>query len=183
MKSATCFVVETSQIGRTLVSCGRLGTDELAPSSRRGAEISLLVATNSLFLITGNLSLRLRNRLGIFTFDMSAEPIPGGFPCTFQADQGIAPETSSPHTPPTAIQAAPAETVSNYPDSVREVPAIPRGFGDVGLANPNQRLNVSRTLGSVACAYLCCQVRWFGFALGCPMTVHLSQTSLRRPGP
>ena len=38
------------------------------------------------------------------------------------------PETSSPQTPPTAIESAEAETPPMHPEVVREIAAIPRGF-------------------------------------------------------
>jgi hypothetical protein len=62
IKSVTCLVVGTSQIGRTLISRSCSGADCLALSP---PAISLLVEINSLFLLTGNLTLRLRKRVGI----------------------------------------------------------------------------------------------------------------------
>ncbi len=53
------------------------------------ARISLLVGMSSLFLITGNLSLRLRKGFGISVLDPPAEAGFEGFPCTFPAEQGF----------------------------------------------------------------------------------------------
>jgi hypothetical protein len=53
------------------------------------ARISLLIETNSLFLITGNPSLRLRKRLEISVLVTPGEPNRGEFPCIFPGDQGI----------------------------------------------------------------------------------------------
>ena len=74
------------------------------------------------------------------------------------------PETSSPPTPPTAIESAIAETLLNYPSSIREIPAIPRGFGWFALSNPNRRRRVRDSEGAAAHVYLCCQVRRCGLA-------------------
>ncbi len=72
------------------------------------------------------------------------------------------PETSSSQTPPTAIEPSVVETFPNYPSSVREVPAIPRGFGDVGLAYPNRRQSVMQIIDSVMLVCLFGETRRFG---------------------
>ena len=51
--------------------------------------ISLLLEENSLFLLTGNLSLQPRKRLEILAVVTPGEPNSGGFLCIFPVDQGI----------------------------------------------------------------------------------------------
>jgi hypothetical protein len=110
-----------------------------------------------------------------------------GSPCSFPADQGIAnrdefaldsphllgvrfglncwvasTETSSPTTPPTAIEVARAETARHELKTLPEKRAIPRGFGGWGLLNPNRRRWVWSPMGEAARVYLCCQFRRFG---------------------
>ena len=65
------------ELGRALISRPSSVADGLAPSFQLGGPfslpgISLLVETDSLLLITGNRSLRLRNRLGILALTMCA---------------------------------------------------------------------------------------------------------------
>jgi len=50
----------------------------------------------------------------------------------------------------------------------REIPAIPRGFGDWGLAKPNRRRRVPGLEGAAVGVCLRCQVGRFGFASGSP---------------
>jgi hypothetical protein len=93
------------------------------------ARFSLLGETNSLFLVTGNPSLRLRKCSGNSALDSPAASRMGALPCIFRGYQGIAPETSSPPTPPTAIESAVAETFPIHLKMVPEIAVIPRGFG------------------------------------------------------
>ncbi len=53
------------------------------------ARISLFVEMTSLFLITGNQSLRQQKHFGISTLVRRGEPDVGGSPCIFPTDQGI----------------------------------------------------------------------------------------------
>jgi hypothetical protein len=76
-----------------------------------------------------------------------------------------APETSSPQTPPTAIESASAETFPRYPDLDRENPVVSRGFGDRGHLIPNRRRRLSGSMSPAARGYLCCQFRRFGLVI------------------
>jgi len=77
------------------------------------------------------------------------------------------PETSCAVTPPTAIESAGAETRPRYSEVVREIAAIPRGFGRSRLAKPNRRRRVRESIGAPASVYLCWRVERFGL-LGIP---------------
>ena len=96
------------------------------------ASISLLVETNSLFLIAGNRSRQLRKCSGTSALAPAGESDIREIPCTFPIDQGTARETSSPQTPPTAIESVLLETLTR---EVRWSPKTPcvRGVLGAGL--------------------------------------------------
>jgi hypothetical protein len=93
------------------------------------AGISLLVETSSLFLITGNLSLRLRKGFGISALDPPGGSSFEGFPCSFPVDQGndsrdeFAPDCLHRHL---VHDCGESSSGARAPGKIR---AIPRGFG------------------------------------------------------
>ena len=108
---------------------------ELAVIALLSPGTSLLVEINSLFLITGNLSLRPRKG-----FEISALDPPGGgsfdeFPCIFPVDQGIdsrdefAPDSFHRHL------VCRRRDFSVRARGGRENRAIPQGFGTRAFAN------------------------------------------------
>ncbi len=75
-------------------------------------------------------------------------------------------ETSSPRTPPTAIESSGSETAPKHPAMVRENLAIPRGFGDWGRRNPKRRRVGIASDGVVGSRFLYRQFERFGMTAG-----------------
>jgi len=62
-----------------------------------------------------------------------------------------------------AIESVEAETPPRHPEVVREIAAIPRGFGESARVNPHRRRRLRGSTDAAARIYLCCQVGRFGF--------------------
>ncbi len=77
----------------------------------------------------------------------------------------------------TSAVVAVAETSSPHPGTVREVRAIPRGFGGRALAHPNRRRRVRGLEGAAARVFLCWQVGRFGFAPDSPWRTESSNST------
>jgi len=132
------------------------------------ARISLLAKTNSLFLITGNLRLWLRNCSRILALVQPREPGFGEFPCSFPIDQG------TDYRDEFATDWFHRQLVCGCRDFAAGTrveprnPGVSAGFRAAGLANPNRRLRVSGMEDAAAGLCLCCQVGRFGFAPDSP---------------
>jgi hypothetical protein len=147
------------------------GWDGSVASARRAvslAGISVLVETSSLFLMTGNVSLRLRKGFGISALDPRGGSSFEGFPCIFPVDQGsdsrdeFAIDSTHRHLVCCCRDSAPPrrhiprtlrDSTGSWARRVRETEPETGGFG------PGRR---------PAPVYLCRRVRRFGFAVHSP---------------
>ena len=77
---------------------------------------------HSLFSITGNSTLLVWKCSRISARVLPGRSSSGEFPCTFPVEQGIAPETSSLQSPPTATESARAETSWSKREMIRKNP-------------------------------------------------------------
>lgn len=136
------------------------------------ARISLLVETNSLFLITGNLALWRRERSEILDQIAPRESDIGEIPCIFPVDQGyglrdeFATDWFLRHS--VCGVGDSATKALGGSGSSREF----AGFWARALANPNRRPRVLGLEDGAARVCLCCQVRRFGFARDSPPLPH-----------
>ena len=125
--------LDGSQIWRHSANRPREGVDESTPALQpEFLTISLIIEINSLFRITGNLTLRPRKCSGISDLIRSGGLISEKFPVFSRLNRDPPPETSSPQTPPTAIESSESETFTAQHQATRKNTRF-RGVLGVGL--------------------------------------------------
>ena len=116
---------------------------ELAVIALLSPGTSLLVEINSLFLITGNLSLRPRKGFEISALDPPEEVSFDEFPCIFPADQGIDSRDEF------ALDSFHRHSVSRCRDFARTLGNSPRKLRDSAGSWPSSpRVSEPETAGS-----------------------------------